>query len=139
MPKHIHTLEETLRILANAGELTHLSVITRAGKGRLGAIFSASYSPASKWGHGFGEDPDPVNAIMKAIGDERFKDLVKKLKIDTAELPMVIPTPLTAEELRRAAGGSAPERSDPPPAPAEEEFTTATPPADEEDEPWLRS
>jgi hypothetical protein len=124
MPKSERSLEDMLRILANAGELTHLSIIPRTGKGPGGVVYNASFSPASKWGHGFGTDPDPVFAIIKAINDERFATLVKKLKIDTSVLPVVIPEPLTAEELRLAAGGAAPA---PMPAPM---------PADED---WLRS
>lgn len=84
------SLEERLRVLANAGELTHLSILPVAGKGPGGIVYAASYSPASKWGHGFGRDPDPVEAIHKAIDDERFAGLMKKLKIDTAQLPAMI-------------------------------------------------
>lgn len=118
MPKSL-SLEDRLRVLANAGELTYLSVVPVAGKGVGGVVYTASFSPASKWGHGMGRDPDPVNAIFKALDDERFKGLVKKLKIDTAELPM--PTPA---DIERAAG---------PPA-----HEPAMQSSEEVDEPWLR-
>lgn len=123
MPKSKLSLEDTLRVLANAGELTHLSIIPRAGKGPGGTIFSASYSPASVWGAGFGEDADPVVAMLKAIGDDRFKGLVAKLKLNTGALPMVIPAPLTAVELDRAAGKPAP---------------VPKVGRNDEDEPWLK-
>jgi len=105
MPEPKHSLEDLLRIIANAGELTYLSLIPRVGHGPGGVVFSASYSPAMVWGSGFGEDPDPVKAIIKAINDPRLSKLVKSLKIDTTVLPMVIQKPLTDAELARAAGG----------------------------------
>ena len=119
------SLEDRLRILANAGELSHLSIIPTAGKGPGGVVFSASYSPASNWGHGFGRDPDPVKAIIAALEDDKFKTLMKKLKIDTTVLPTVEPTPLTKAELAKVAGKPAPD-PEPAMAPAEEE------------EPWLK-
>lgn len=102
------SLEDTLRALANAGELSYLSLIPTAGPGRGGVVFSASFSPASKWGQGMARDPDPVNAILSAIHDTRMKDLVKTLKIDTAELPMVSQTAPTPAEQARIAGAAPP-------------------------------
>jgi hypothetical protein len=60
-------LDETLRALAERGELTYLSVVPIAGKG--GIVFSARYTPATGFGHGDGSDADPVEAILKAIAD----------------------------------------------------------------------
>jgi hypothetical protein len=78
-------LETTLRRLAAAGELTYLSVCPVAGRGPGGIEFHASYSPAGKWGHGFGRHADPVEAIKMAIHDPRFAALVKKLGADAPE------------------------------------------------------
>lgn len=55
------TLDEAIQALAARGELSHLSVIASGGG------FAASYSPCSTWGNGHGFDPDPVQAIHKAI------------------------------------------------------------------------
>jgi len=129
MAKLPTSLEDLLRTLANAGELTHLSIIPRSGKGPGGTVFCASYSPATAWGSGFGEDPDPVNAIIKAIQDEKFKGLVAKLRINTAALPMVIPTPLTQVDYERLAGKSIPRTT---------KATITDKPNTDEDEPWLR-
>ena len=102
------SLEETLRVLANAGELSYLSIVPTAGNGRGGVVFSACYSPASKFGQGMARDPDPVKAILAAINDTRMKDVVKKLKIDTSELPAVKQEPPSWAEQARIAGGPAP-------------------------------
>jgi hypothetical protein len=67
------SLEDILRGLAKRGELSYLSIIPR------GDEFSASYSPASNWGHGHGQDTDPVKAILDAI---RFASPVRKRKPD---------------------------------------------------------
>ena len=74
------SLEDVIRAAAAAGELTHLSVCAIAGKGPGGIVWSATYSPASKWGSGFGRDADPVTAIKMAMQDKRFGGLVKKLR-----------------------------------------------------------
>lgn len=64
-------LDKTLRDLAARGELTYLSLSPVAGKGGSGnkgnVVFAAIYSPASTFGHGRADDPDPVKAILKAI------------------------------------------------------------------------
>ena len=62
-------LETQLRRLAANGELTYLSIIPVVGKGRDGGntVFAAQVSPASRFGHSEGRDPDPVAAILKAI------------------------------------------------------------------------
>lgn len=118
------SLEDRLRSLANAGELTHLSIIPTAGKGPGGIVYSASYSPASQWGHGTGRDPDPVKAILQALDDPAFKKLAKKIAPNTKPLPAVEPEPLTKVELAKAAGNL---DAEPAMAPGEEE------------EPWLRA
>lgn len=60
-------LGERLRTLAAKGNLTHLSVVPlHRGKE---VIWAASYAPAMGWGHGFGNDPDIVTAILAAIDD----------------------------------------------------------------------
>lgn len=61
-------LEQTLRDLAERGELTYLSVVPIAGKG--GIVYSARYTPATGFGHGDGSDADPVGAMLKAIADK---------------------------------------------------------------------
>jgi hypothetical protein len=60
------TLEKILRDLVARGELTHLSVVPVAGKGPGGIVYCASLAPATKWGHVYGTDADPVEAILKA-------------------------------------------------------------------------
>lgn len=73
-------LEAKLRELANRGELTHFSIVPVAGKGgKGGVVWAASYSPASKWGAGFGRDPDPIKAAMMAFADVRLPKMVQHL------------------------------------------------------------
>lgn len=72
MPK-TKTLDERLREAAAAGELTHFSLVPVAGKGRDGIVFAASYSPASKWGHGHARDADPVKAGLAAFDAVKVK------------------------------------------------------------------
>jgi hypothetical protein len=64
-------LEAKLRQYAARGELTHFSLIPIAGKGPGGVVWCATYSPASKWGSGFGRDADPIAAAMMAFKDVR--------------------------------------------------------------------
>ncbi len=87
------SLEDRLRQLAKAGELTYLSIVPCAGPG--GVVFHASWSPASQWGSGMGRDADPVTAIFNALDDDRMTKLVKKLK--SAESPDPPPLDLDAE------------------------------------------
>src|ERR1700688_3234648 len=54
-------LAEKLRALADAGNFSHLSIISN-GKG-----YHASFSPASTWGRGMGDGADPVEAVLMAI------------------------------------------------------------------------
>jgi hypothetical protein len=68
-----------IRERAARGELTYLSLAPVAGKGDNGVVYSATYSPASQWGHGFGRDPDPVEAIKKALADMKLSKMVKRL------------------------------------------------------------
>jgi hypothetical protein len=65
----VSELENQLRRLAANGELTYLSIIPVVGKGYDGGntVFAAQVSPASRFGHSEGRDPDPVAAILKAI------------------------------------------------------------------------
>lgn len=56
------TLEEKIRDVAARGELTHLSVVPVAGG------WSASFAHASGYGTSFAQDPDPVKAMIKALG-----------------------------------------------------------------------
>lgn len=72
-------LEDMIRAAAKNGELTHMSVVPVAGKGPDGIVWSATYSPASQWGAGFGRDADPVKAIKLAMTDDRFKKLTRQL------------------------------------------------------------
>lgn len=83
------SLEDMIRAAARNGELTHLSLTPIAGKGPKGVSWSASYSPASKWGSGFGNDPDPVKALKLAITDKQFSGLVKRLRttLESADPP----------------------------------------------------
>lgn len=76
-------LEEKLRALASQGELTYLSIIPVVGKGRDGGntVFAAQVTPASRFGHSEGRDPDPVAAILKAI-EGLPKSFVKEPKPD---------------------------------------------------------
>lgn len=82
-------LETKIRELATRGELTHLSIVPVAGKGPNGVVWSASYSPASKWGSGFGRDADPVKAMMMAFDDVRLPKLIKKLAATSPEAAAV--------------------------------------------------
>jgi hypothetical protein len=72
-------LEAKLRKLAVRGELTHFSIIPVAGKGPGGVVWCATYSPASKWGSGFGRDADPITAAMMAFKDVRLPNAVRAL------------------------------------------------------------
>lgn len=74
------SLEDMIRAAAANGELTHLSLIPVAGKGPGNIGWAASYSPASKWGQGFGRDPeDPVKALKAALTDDRLGKVVTTL------------------------------------------------------------
>lgn len=61
------TLEDTLRDLAKRGEITHIS-LTPSGKG-----WRASFSPSSITGASFGEDRDPVNALLLALASAKLR------------------------------------------------------------------
>lgn len=76
----VANLEDMIRAAAANGELSHLSLAPVAGKGPGNIAWSASYSPASVWGSGFGHDVDPVVAIKKAMTDEKMKGIVKGLR-----------------------------------------------------------
>lgn len=74
------SLEDMIRAACANGEMTHLSVCPRAGKGPNNITWHASFSPASKWGAGFGEDIDPVKAMKLAMTDTRLGSLVTELR-----------------------------------------------------------
>jgi hypothetical protein len=63
-------LEDRFRTIVAVGELTHLSIIPKAGKG--GIVWSASVSP-SKWGSFFATDADPVKAIHLALDQIKIR------------------------------------------------------------------
>lgn len=88
-------LEDLIRNAAKEGQLTHLSVVPIAGKGPGGIAWSASFSPGSVFGTGFGAHVDPVEAIKLAMTDKRLGRLVGKLDKALAEAP--------AEEVKAAA------------------------------------
>lgn len=59
------SLETLLRDIAKSGELNYISLIPHASG------FAATYSPTTRIGHVFAEDPDPAKAIMMAIKNFR--------------------------------------------------------------------
>lgn len=77
--------EAKIRELAARGELTHFSLVPVAGKGPSGIVWSASYSPASKWGSGFGRDADPIKAAMMAFDDIRLPKMVRQFSKSDAD------------------------------------------------------
>lgn len=79
-------LEDMIRAASANGEMTHLSVVPKAGKGPGNITWTASYSPASKWGSGFADDVDPVRALKLAMTDTRLGALVTNLR-KTLEAP----------------------------------------------------
>jgi hypothetical protein len=58
------TLEETIRALANAGNLSSISISMNSSYTK----WRASYAPTKVFGVAFAEDDDPVKAILLAIG-----------------------------------------------------------------------
>jgi hypothetical protein len=56
------SLEERLRELADAGNFSHLSIISRTD-----GTFAASFTPSTQWGQGNGAGTDPVSAALNAI------------------------------------------------------------------------
>lgn len=58
------TLEETIRALANAGNLSTISLAMNPSYTK----WRASYAPTKTFGVAFAEDEDPVKAILLAIG-----------------------------------------------------------------------
>jgi hypothetical protein len=81
------TLDERLRDIAARGELTYLSLIPVAGKGTDGVVWSASYSPASAWGHGMARHADPVEALMLAIDEKLPPERRRKTPMASEEVP----------------------------------------------------
>jgi hypothetical protein len=55
-------LEETIRDLAARGELSHISL----SPSQNGKLWRASFTMCSKFGVSFGEDEDPIKALMLA-------------------------------------------------------------------------
>lgn len=62
------SLEDVIRAVARAGELTHLSVIAAPRKG--GFVFSASVRGATG-ATAHGDDADPVKAILAALSPKK--------------------------------------------------------------------
>lgn len=73
-------LEDMIRAACANGDMTHLSVAPVAGKGPNNVVWSASFSPASRFGSGFGRDADPVRAMKLAMTDTRLGSLVTDLR-----------------------------------------------------------
>lgn len=73
-------LEDMIRAAAKNGELSHLSLAPVAGKGPGNIAWAASYSPASIWANGYGNDIDPVVAIKKAMTDVRIREVLASLR-----------------------------------------------------------
>lgn len=93
------SLEDRLRELVKAGEMTYLSVAPCAGKGEHGVEFSACYSAASEWGHGMGRNVDIVEAIHLAIDQKISRKAVKAgLKLNTGPEP--VPAPEDDDDLK---------------------------------------
>lgn len=74
------TLDDVLHKLAASGEMTHLSLSPRAGEGPYGCVWVVTLSPASAFGHGMVTDPDPVQAIIRAVGNSGMKSVARKLR-----------------------------------------------------------
>lgn len=62
-------LSEVIRDLAKRGELTHLSLTPSQG----GKKWRASFAMSSKFGISFGEDEDPVKAMVLACTTAKMK------------------------------------------------------------------
>jgi hypothetical protein len=64
-------LKAALRMLADAGNFSHLSILSTTCRGTDGSTqqgFCASFSPAAEWGRGHSEvHADPVVAALEAI------------------------------------------------------------------------
>lgn len=80
-------LEDLIRAAAEAGELTHLSVVPVAGTGPKNISWSASYSPGSKFGTGLAVNVDPVQALVNALTDTRLGALTRKVAGKAAAKP----------------------------------------------------
>lgn len=80
------TLDERLREIAARGELTYLSLVPIAGKGTGGIVWSASYSPASTWGHAMCRHADPVEALMMAIDEKLPPERKRKTRTVSEEV-----------------------------------------------------
>lgn len=63
------TLEDVIRDLAKRGELTHLSLTPSQD----GKKWRASFAMSSKFGISFGEDVDPVKALILACTTAKMK------------------------------------------------------------------
>jgi hypothetical protein len=71
-------LDDVLRNLAASGDCTYVSLVPKAGPG--GIVWSASFSPASKFGTGFAEDADIVQAVLKAVESTRSHKLARTVE-----------------------------------------------------------
>lgn len=95
-------VEDMIRAAAANGELTYLSLCAVAGTGPGGISWSATYSPASKWGNGFGRADDPIEAIKLAMTDTRLGKIVNDLHKTLSGVPAS--SPVKARATKAAAG-----------------------------------
>jgi len=69
-------LSDLIRDLAKRGELTHLSLSPREielGNNKKVKGWGATFAPASTFGNTFGEDTDPVVALLNALNDAKLR------------------------------------------------------------------
>lgn len=74
------TFEEVIRACVANGELNHLSVDAVSGPTQSSVLWKATYTPASKFSHGWATHADPIEAMRLAILDDRQVELVKALR-----------------------------------------------------------
>ena len=87
-------LETKLRALADAGNLSHLSLLSSNGG------FCASFSPASSWGRGHSDvHADPVVAAIEAIERApKERTVSRSVKVHSPARPCPpMPAPVDAE------------------------------------------
>ena len=96
-------LEDVIRDLAARGELNHISL---SGPSSNSKKFRASFAMCSKFGISFGEDEDPVKAVMLACTTAKMKPqrTPSHRPAPTLELQaerIAEKDPATAEDLQR--------------------------------------
>lgn len=104
-------IEDMIRAAATNGELTYISLCAVAGKGPNGVSWSATYSPASKWGNGFGHADDPIEAMKLALTDTRLGKVVNDLHKTLTKVSKDHPLKARATEAAKGLGVS-PDDSD---------------------------